>query len=118
MAADRPPVSARTAAGQLARLRPNWLRLAEELGFPLELDLGSRLERAALTASAHAHGLGPRNEPLSGWAQAPYRTIIHGDPKSPNFFFKGGEGEEEGAGGVQDGCGAVGMIDLQWCGTG
>ena len=32
--------------GQLAKLKPNWERLAQEFGYPREWDLGARLEVA------------------------------------------------------------------------
>ena len=39
-------------AGQLAKLQPNFARLAAEFGYPLEWDLGARLERVAMQASS------------------------------------------------------------------
>ena len=90
--------------GQLAKLKPNWERLAQEFGYPREWDLGARLEGLAVAASEQAQGLDAANGKVAAWANSKYQTIIHGDPKAPNLFFKG-EGE-------------VGMIDLQWCGRG
>lgn len=47
----------------------------------------------------------------------PYRTIIHGDAKAANFFFKATEGDgarEKNDSHLLD----TGMIDFQWCGWG
>ena len=61
-------------------------------------------------ASYQAHGLDADNVKVSDWSNASYETIIHGDPKAPNFFFQASEsGTDEPR---------VGVIDMQWCGRG
>eukprot|EP00961_Rhodomonas_salina_P063614 855073-Rhodomonas_salina.1 len=109
-------------AGQLAQLKANFERLRAEFGWPAEWDLGARLERVALQASQEAHGLDAANRKLEAgaWANAPFETIIHGDPKAPNLFFKRGPPVavvDEKAAGVA-GEREVGVVDMQWCGRG
>eukprot|EP01051_Picozoa_sp_SAG22_P009565 SAG22_NODE_805_length_7096_cov_28.481206_5_plen_276_part_00 len=110
-----------TPPGQLEKLEPNWRRLAAEFGpassagvtgFEPGRELGARLARHAHAASACAHGLTAENQKLAAWENAKYATIIHGDPKAANVFFKQRVGCNQ-AGGVD-----VGIIDLQWCGCG
>ena len=109
-------------AGQIAKLRPNFERLKEEFDWPAEWDLGARLERVALKASQIAHGLDADNKklPAGAWANAGFQTIIHGDPKAPNLFFKRGRSvavvDEKAAGVAPEP--EVGLIDMQWCGRG
>jgi phosphoribosylglycinamide formyltransferase-1 len=112
-------------AGQIAKLRPNFERLRAEFDWPTAWDLGARLERVALKASQLAHGLDVNNKKLQvdgagTWANAAYQTIIHGDPKAPNLFFRRGRSvavvDEKAAGAVPEP--EVGLIDMQWCGRG
>ena len=76
-------------AEQIANIEPNWARLQTEFNWDYP-HLGVRLSKVALTAS----------ESLQSET---YSTVIHGDPKAPNFFFKDGK---------------LGMIDFQWTGVG
>ena len=77
--------------------------------------LGSRLQQYAKGAAAASH---PFDEVAQRWLASTeqqslerYRTLIHGDPKGANLFFR------DGAAGL-DGERDVGVIDLQWCGFG
>ena len=56
--------------------------------------VGSRLERVAREVAAKVHGK--------------RQTVIHGDAKIANFFFRGGGGRMP----------EVGLIDFQWSGPG
>lgn len=113
-------------AGQIDRLRPNYDRLKQEFDWPAEWDLGVRLEKVALQASKIVHGLDANNKKLNGpeaWVNAAYQTIIHGDPKAPNLFFKRRQTvavvDEKADGKIKEPqVVEVGMIDLQWCGRG
>jgi hypothetical protein len=68
------------------------------------------------------HGLDVNNSKLEAgaWANAGFQTIIHGDPKAPNLFFKRGQSVavvDEKAAGVASEL-EVGLVDMQWCGRG
>jgi len=77
-------------AEELDRLRPNWERLRREFGFPHDWNLGERLAAAVHAASRQTHGLDARHGAVAAadWTHAAHRTILHGDPKAPNFFFQ------------------------------
>ena len=69
--------------------------------------LGSRLAKVATEINTHNHGVDAEGFPIEGDATAEfndYKTVIHGDTKAANFFFRG---ESE-----------VGVIDFQWTGLG
>jgi thiamine kinase-like enzyme len=69
--------------------------------------LGKRLEEVAPRVGLLAHPFsdeGTRNDP----DLMKYKTLIHGDPKQANFFFRPSDG------GDLD----VGLIDFQWSGFG
>jgi phosphoribosylglycinamide formyltransferase-1 len=110
-------------AGQIEKLRPNYTRLCQEFDWPETWNLGERLERVALKASNFVHGLDANHKKLdrpSAWVNENYQTIIHGDPKAPNLFFKRGTPVPV-VGEVAVGAAAepqVGLIDMQWCGKG
>ena len=72
--------------------------------------LGARLQRVAAAAAAEAH---PFDVAAGGdpEAAAPWRTLIHGDPKSANLFLRGD-------GGGEDAATEVALIDFQWSGFG
>jgi 3'-phosphoadenosine 5'-phosphosulfate (PAPS) 3'-phosphatase len=81
----------------------NDLKMIKELnGVDLE-KIGERLQKVAGVAGEEAH---PFHDG-KGEAWRKYRTLIHGDPKQANLFFRRSEGELE-----------VGLIDFQWCGFG
>lgn len=71
-------------------------------GIDLEA-LGRRLQAVAREAAAEAH---PFDAASGGDAAraAPFRTLMHGDPKAANLFLRGAA--------------EVAMIDFQWCGFG
>ena len=89
---------------QVGSLPARWARLLEAFGgkglAPEEVggmrSVGPRLERVAREVAAKVHGH--------------RQTVIHGDAKIANFFFRDGP---EG-GGVPE----VGLIDFQWSGPG
>ena len=65
--------------------------------------LGSRLEKVANIVGEKAHPFGTLEKKYDS-----YRTLIHGDPKQANIFFrKTNEGDLQ-----------VGLIDFQWSGFG
>jgi len=74
-------------------------------------NLGSRLEPLSPLIGAEAHPF----ESCEGLASIDngsfqkYRTLIHGDPKQANFFFRRNQETDK-----LD----VGIIDFQWCGFG
>ena len=83
-------------------------------GSAAHVALGGRLQAAAAAAATACHFDGD-----SGQARAqahPHRTVLHGDAKASNFFFRS-SGSDSGSG---SGSGAeeVGLIDFQWCGFG
>eukprot|EP00756_Hemistasia_phaeocysticola_P060062 Hpha_TRINITY_DN3730_c0_g1::TRINITY_DN3730_c0_g1_i1::g.23732::m.23732 len=102
---------------QLETLQKKWdafrERFAKELGAEEQADatLGERLAAVAAGINTANHGTDTEGKPCSA-EQSPdlqrYGTIIHGDTKAANFFFKA----EEGALPV------VGVIDFQWTGRG
>jgi 3'-phosphoadenosine 5'-phosphosulfate (PAPS) 3'-phosphatase/thiamine kinase-like enzyme len=68
--------------------------------------IGERLERIVGKVGQRAHPfMGKTSEEVD---LSSYRTLIHGDPKQANIFFRqNSENELE-----------VGLIDFQWCGFG
>jgi len=96
-------------ASQIEALPANWGRLLaafqgqgllgreEALGMA---SVGVRLERVAREAASRVHGTA--------------QTVLHGDPKAPNFFFRRSAGSSGEARGMPD----VGLIDFQWSGPG
>ncbi len=92
--------------GQLDQLVPNWNRLVATCGFSAELDLGQRLVQVAAAMNSKCHGMDRHKPlPLHDWAESPYRTLMHGDPKAPNLFFRPADD-------------AIAIIDFQWTGVG
>lgn len=65
--------------------------------------LGERLQSVASAVASKCHFVD------GDTAEHPFRTIIHGDAKSGNFFFRNSPSNS----GVE-----VGLIDFQWCGFG
>ena len=94
---------------RLPSFQDHLCKIPEMKGVDLEL-IGARVEKVADEVGTKAH-------PFADLAKAQttdllkYRTLIHGDPKQSNIFFrKGGKGA--------DGDIEVGLIDFQWCGFG
>ena len=75
-------------------------------GVDLE-SIGERLEKVAAVVGAKAHPF--YNDKHGSQDLLNFRTLIHGDPKQANIFFRR---EKEG-----DKL-EVGLIDFQWCGFG
>ncbi|PXF40399.1 hypothetical protein BWQ96_09891 [Gracilariopsis chorda] len=72
-------------------------------------NFGAVLERFARGSAEIVHGYGTHEEHCE-------RTLIHGDSKAANLFFKRvKEGGGENGNGVEL---KVGLIDFQWCGWG
>jgi hypothetical protein len=79
-------------------------------GVDLE-SIGERLERIVSRVGAEAHPFDSCEglESVDKDSFRKYRTLIHGDPKQANFFFRRNQETEELE---------VGIIDFQWCGFG
>lgn len=78
--------------GQLEAIAASWPRHHQAFSLPDELrDLGSRLQSVALDIASDAH-------------DRPPQTVIHGDPKAANIFFRAPD--------------EAGLIDFQWTGFG
>ena len=94
-------------AGHVAKLGAPFADAAASAGVRSVSELGPRLQTVARDATAAAHPFDPA---AGGDAQAfaPFRTLIHGDPKAANLFVRNDDG----------GACEVGMIDFQWCGFG
>lgn len=69
--------------------------------------LGKRLEVISPTTGRLAHPFFPEDE--TDGEMLKYRTLIHGDPKQANFFFRRNPDDNELE---------VGIIDFQWTGFG
>jgi len=107
-------------ANQLENLEPSWARILAALrreGLAAAesqddgwLGVGAALHRHAVAADAAVHGTGERKQ-----------TVIHGDAKAANFFFREAAGDAEAG---NDGAASersvqgVGVIDFQWTGLG
>ncbi len=90
---------------QMDEVASKWAR--HRVAFaPAHEGLGARLQAVAREVGAEAHPFGS-----TGGGAAGMRTLIHGDPKAANLFFRerpgGSDGELE-----------VGLIDFQWSGFG
>ncbi|CAB9527927.1 3'(2'),5'-bisphosphate nucleotidase 1 [Seminavis robusta] len=103
--------------GQLEKVAVGWTNrlptfkddlsaVAELEGVDLE-HLGARVEKLAKIVGTRAHPFAELAKKDTADLQK-YRTMIHGDPKQANLFFRKGAEEE-----LQ-----VGFIDFQWCGFG
>eukprot|EP00177_Eucheuma_denticulatum_P001315 GFKZ01002388.1.p1 GENE.GFKZ01002388.1~~GFKZ01002388.1.p1 ORF type:complete len:809 (-),score=110.08 GFKZ01002388.1:420-2765(-) len=99
--------------------KANFAQSLHEFGLNVESDhvlnsLGSELASCAQGIAEQVHGVGLHT-------RHPHRTIIHGDAKGANFFFRPrgtSEGETQVDSGQVDSAWEVGMIDFQWCGWG
>ena len=94
---------AKQPADQANRLSTLFARFVADFGDPGVAEAAKRKDYGALLA-LHAERL--EKEVHQGEKQ----TIIHGDAKSANFFYKTGSSGEEGL--------EVGVIDFQWTGRG
>lgn len=78
--------------------------------------VGERLQEEAIALAAEAHPFSedPSVKQVdSGWA-AKWKTVIHGDPKAGNMFFR-----EKALSPLDGNCSwEVGLIDFQWMGFG
>jgi len=106
--------------GEYHLLGERWKGHAERFAKPFEADegaggwmegvswrdLGKRLQACAAEAGSEAH---PFDVQGNG---GKYRTLLHGDPKAANLFFREAHSGGGGAG-IE-----AGMIDFQWCGFG
>ncbi|CAN0137807.1 unnamed protein product, partial [Discosporangium mesarthrocarpum] len=101
-------------ARDLAEMEKTYAAVVEKLGpslpglfdSPMTINLGRRLSQNALELDALAMG--------RGWGQGRRGlTLLHGDPKSWNMFFRTGCGDEG-----HDDQALVKLIDWQWCGEG
>lgn len=104
----------RQASDMLEKVAPEWEKHRANFAVALEHagversgcvtleNLGQRLAICASDVAQRVHGVGA--DPTH-----PHRTIIHGDSKAANFFFRAGRGEGEWD---------IGMIDFQWSGFG
>ena len=72
----------------------------------IDLDnIGERLQKIAKIVGQKAHPFSSNNKNKKEFVR--YRTLIHGDPKQANLFFRTTKNSIE-----------VGLIDFQWCGFG
>eukprot|EP00178_Gracilaria_changii_P019456 TRINITY_DN563_c0_g1_i2.p1 TRINITY_DN563_c0_g1~~TRINITY_DN563_c0_g1_i2.p1 ORF type:complete len:789 (-),score=146.74 TRINITY_DN563_c0_g1_i2:10988-13354(-) len=69
-------------------------------------NFGQVLERHAMGSAEIVHGFGLHEEHGE-------RTLIHGDPKAANMFFRKAQASREKHGDLE-----VALIDFQWCGWG
>jgi Ecdysteroid kinase-like family len=90
--------------GRLASFNDELSNVPELKGVDLE-NIGARVEKLAKKVGTRAHPFAElaRNESTD---LQKYRTLIHGDPKQANLFFRGDADLQ------------VGFIDFQWCGFG
>ena len=108
---------AKQPQAQLENLEPSWKRILavlrhhglaspEESGGGWDA-LGKALHRQAAAIDTALHG--------SGTGAEPKQTVIHGDAKAANFFFRHRTGVADERPGAVSG---VGFIDFQWTGLG
>jgi len=100
---------------QIELVSKHWTRIVDVFGDELcklgasrdqVAKIGERVEKVAEAVSLEAHGVrGDGELDVQAYSKlSEYQTIIHGDPKAPNFFFRN---ESE-----------LGVIDFQWSGIG
>jgi len=73
--------------------------------------LGRRLEEVAAIVGRESHPFS--EEPKGNDEYLKYRTLIHGDPKHANFFFRRRQVSDDEEEKIE-----VGVIDFQWSGFG
>ena len=73
--------------------------------------LGKRLEEVAAIVGRESHPFSDDSKGNTHYMK--YRTLIHGDPKHANFFFR----QRQVSGMVEENI-EVGVIDFQWSGFG
>ncbi|KAA8492835.1 3'(2'),5'-bisphosphate nucleotidase 1 [Porphyridium purpureum] len=95
--------------GQVEALDSNWKKIQSRFQFGtngVDLNLGARLAQVAYDVSYESHAiLRDGSRVNSGWPNARFETLTHGDAKPPNFFFKADTDQ-------------LGVIDFQWTGVG
>lgn len=72
-------------------------------------DIGFRVQKVAKYVGTRAHPFAEKAHSETTELQK-YKTLIHGDPKQSNIFFRRDNEKDES---IQ-----VGLIDFQWCGFG
>ena len=73
--------------------------------------LGRRLEEVAPSLGMESHPFSNNSKEEHDYMK--YRTLIHGDPKHANFFFRRRQVDNDNESKFE-----VGVIDFQWCGFG
>jgi hypothetical protein len=106
---------------QLTKVRSGWesrypsfqeaLEKIPELNEVDIQSLGRRLEEVAPSVGRQAHPFSGDIKETEEYTK--YRTLIHGDPKHANFFFRRRQLSEETKETIE-----VGVIDFQWSGFG
>mmetsp|Transcript_25033 Transcript_25033/g.69034 ORF Transcript_25033/g.69034 Transcript_25033/m.69034 type:complete len:852 (-) Transcript_25033:3662-6217(-) len=96
--------------GRYPSFRDNLENVPELQGADIQ-SLGKRLEEVAPIVGIKAHPFADAETKDSELSK--YRTLIHGDPKHANFFFRKTQESASGAERIE-----VGMIDFQWSGFG
>ena len=99
---------------QCQQVQSSWLQKREQCRPELQDfewwdTLGIRLERVAQQVGHEAHPFHPESIPTGEYDA--YKTLIHGDPKQTNIFFR--QEETDSSSSL-----AVGLIDFQWAGFG
>jgi len=107
---------------QLRKVAAGWEQrfpsFQEDLDNIAELK-GVNLQKIGFRVEALAEHVGTRAHPFADLARPEtadllkYRTLIHGDPKQSNIFFRKSKKDSDDKDGIE-----VGLIDFQWCGFG
>lgn len=110
----------RQAANCFEQIEPSWELLRKRFGehwsnIPFAEEDVIDLETFGKVLSAHAPVCAEKVHQVGLDKNHPQRTLLHGDAKAANLFFrlKTADGSTENSEHVE-----VGMIDFQWCGWG